>query len=158
MTTCAPFPWGDQAAVSFWAYAVLLCCLCRMQCFLFSLDKAFATTWSRGSSPCWRCQAHPSLAHKGLTFSRCLNTCQAEEERKHKAADQLRSKGNLHQEHVVEPRENGIQPNEQEWMVVLFLLRASEMHMGMHRTLGQAKLPSVFDVSWFCLTFWQEGS
>lgn len=29
MTACAPFPWGNQAAVSSWAYAVLLCCLCR---------------------------------------------------------------------------------------------------------------------------------
>lgn len=66
-------------------------------------------------------------------------------------------KGNLDQEHVVEPREKGIQTNEQGWMVVLFLVTGL-WNTYRNEVLRQAKLPSVFDVSWFCLTFWQKGS
>lgn len=39
MTACAPFPWGNQAAMSSWVYAVLCCCLCRIQHFLLPFDN-----------------------------------------------------------------------------------------------------------------------
>lgn len=44
MTAHAPFPWGNQAAMSSWAYAVLLFA-CAEYC-IFSFNKAFIIAWA----------------------------------------------------------------------------------------------------------------